>query len=110
MLNKQGVCFLIRPEYRTELHCHSYYSLLDGLPSPTEIANNAVEKGMKSIALTDHGVVGGMAEFFLEAKKQSIKPIYGIEMYETDETSNKDKDNINRRCKYGSYSRSRYSK
>lgn len=84
---------MIKPKYRTELHTHSYYSLLDGLPSPTEIIKNAVSKGMKSIALTDHGFLGGMAEFFLQAKKNNIKPIYGIEMYETSNTLNKDKDN-----------------
>lgn len=82
-----------RPKERVELHVHSYYSLLDGMPSPTEIINNAVQKGLKSIALTDHGFLGGMAEFFIEAKKQNIKPIYGIEMYETDDALNKDKDN-----------------
>ena len=80
-------------ELRSELHCHSYYSLLDGLPSPTEIIKNAVSKGMKSIALTDHGFLGGMAEFFLQAKKNNIKPIYGVEVYETSDVSSKDKDN-----------------
>lgn len=84
---------MIKPENRTELHSHSFYSLLDGLPSPTEIIDNAVSKGMKSIALTDHGFLGGMAEFFLQAKKKGIKPIYGVEMYETSNTLNKDKDN-----------------
>ena len=63
-----------KPEYRTELHTHSYYSLLDGLPSPTEIIENAINKGMKSIALTDHGFLGGMAEFFLQAKKNNTTP------------------------------------
>lgn len=84
---------MVKPEYRTELHTHSCYSLLDGLPFPTQIIENAVSKGMKSIALTDHGFLGGMAEFFLQAKKHKIKPIYGIEVYETDDTLNKDKDN-----------------
>lgn len=84
---------MTRPEYRTELHVHSYYSLLDGLSSPTDIIKNAVSKGMKSIALTDHGFLGGMAEFFLQAKKNGIKPIYGIEFYETSDVLNKDKDN-----------------
>jgi DNA polymerase-3 subunit alpha len=84
---------LTKPNYRTELHCHSYYSLLDGLPSPTEIIKNAVSKNIKSIALTDHGFLGGMAEFFLQAKKNNIKPIYGIEFYETSNVLNKDKDN-----------------
>lgn len=83
----------MKVENRTELHIHSYYSLLDALPSPTEIIENAVNKGMKSIALTDHGFLGGMAEFFLAAKKNGIKPIYGIEMYETSNVLNKDKDN-----------------
>lgn len=84
---------MTRPEYRTELHVHSYYSLLDGLSSPTDIIKNAVSKGMKSIALTDHGFLGGMAEFFLQAKKNGIKPIYGIEFYEISDVLNKDKDN-----------------
>ena len=82
-----------RINQRTEIHTHSYFSLLDSLPSPTELVENAVKKGLKSIALTDHGWLGGMAEFFLSAKKNNIKPIYGVEAYETTDTLNKDKTN-----------------
>ena len=81
-----------RPNQRVELHCHSYFSLLDGLPSPKQIVDDAVKKNMKAVAITDHGNVSAMIKLFKHAKKNNIKPIYGIELYETDDTSVKNKD------------------
>ena len=65
----------------TELHLHSYYSLLDGLNSPAEYMKRAAELGMTHLALTDHGVLSGHREFQKAAKDAGITPILGCEMY-----------------------------
>lgn len=65
----------------SELHCHSYYSLLDGLNSPAEYLDRAKELGMTHMALTDHGVLSGHREFQKHAAEVGIKPILGCEMY-----------------------------
>jgi DNA polymerase-3 subunit alpha len=63
------------------LHVHSEYSLLDGYATTKAIAERAVELGMDSIALTDHGVMYGALEFYGAAKKAGVKPIIGVEAY-----------------------------
>lgn len=63
------------------LHQHSYFSLLDGLPSPKGIVAKAKELGYPAIAITDHGVMHGSIELYREAIKQGIKPIIGCEGY-----------------------------
>ncbi len=63
------------------LHTHSHYSLLDGLAKIDELIDAAKEKKMKALALTDHGAMYGVIEFFQKAKKAGIKPIIGEEMY-----------------------------
>ena len=63
------------------LHVHSHYSLLDGLAKIPDIVDRAQELGMQSVALTDHGVMYGMIEFYKTAKKKGIKPILGCEVY-----------------------------
>jgi DNA polymerase-3 subunit alpha len=63
------------------LHVHSEYSLLDGYATTKAIAERAVELGMDSIALTDHGVMYGALEFYGAAKKAGVKPIIGMEAY-----------------------------
>lgn len=65
----------------THLHVHTEYSLLDGLSKITELVARCKEKGMDSIALTDHGVMYGVVPFYLECKKAGIKPIIGVEAY-----------------------------
>jgi len=65
----------------THLHCHSEYSLLDGLPKIEEILNYCKKLGMDSVALTDHGNISGAVEFFKKAKELGIKPIIGCEVY-----------------------------
>ncbi|MBR3843468.1 MAG: DNA polymerase III subunit alpha [Christensenellaceae bacterium] len=63
------------------LHVHSEYSLLDGAARIGDIVSRAKELGQDAIAISDHGVMYGAAEFYLEAKKQGIKPIIGCELY-----------------------------
>lgn len=63
------------------LHNHSYYSLLDGLRSPTSIVDRAVELGQPAVALTDHGSLSGAYELYTAAKDRGIKPIIGCEFY-----------------------------
>lgn len=63
------------------LHNHTEYSLLDGLTNVKEMVNRAKELEMPAIAITDHGTMFGVAEFYLEARKAGIKPILGCEVY-----------------------------
>ncbi len=63
------------------LHTHSEYSLLDGACKIDKLVARAKELGMKAIALTDHGNMYGVINFYKEAKKQGIKPIIGCEVY-----------------------------
>jgi DNA polymerase III subunit alpha len=65
----------------THLHVHSHYSLLDGLPKIGELLDQAKELGMGSLALTDHGNLYGLIEFYQKAKQKDIKPILGCEVY-----------------------------
>src|SRR5919199_4055550 len=63
------------------LHCHTEYSLLDGLARVDPLMDAAAAQGMTSLALTDHGVMFGAIEFYRAAKDRGIKPIVGIEAY-----------------------------
>ncbi len=65
----------------THLHVHTEYSLLDGMCRVPQLIARAKELGMKSLAITDHGVMHGVIEFYQEAKKAGIKPIIGCEFY-----------------------------
>ena len=65
----------------THLHVHSHYSLLDGLPKIEELVSHAKSLGMSHLALTDHGSMYGIIEFFQECQKQGITPIIGAELY-----------------------------
>jgi len=65
----------------THLHVHSHYSLLDGLAKIDDLLNYAKELGYESLALTDHGAMYGLVEFYKKAKERSIKPILGCELY-----------------------------
>lgn len=79
------------PEF-THLHNHSYFSLLDGLASPDDLIDCAVEMGYKSLALTDHGSCAGLFQFQKHAKEKGIKPILGMEAYICKDYRNKDKE------------------
>src|ERR1035438_10645083 len=63
------------------LHNHTHYSLQDGACTVEGLVNAAVRHGMQSVALTDHGVMYGIAEFYKTATKAGIKPILGMEAY-----------------------------
>ncbi len=63
------------------LHVHTEYSLLDGFSRVKKLIKRTKELGMKSVAITDHGSMFGVIDFYKEAKKQGIKPIIGCELY-----------------------------
>ncbi len=80
----------------THLHVHTEYSLLDGACRIEELVNKAKELNMDSLAITDHGSMYGVVEFFKQAKKAGIKPVLGFEAYVsprrmTDKDPQKDK-------------------
>jgi DNA polymerase-3 subunit alpha len=78
------------------LHVHTHYSLFDGIATPQEYVDRAVELGMPAIAITDHGSLSGHREMYRAAKEAGIKPILGIEGYITrdrnDHTDKKEKN------------------
>lgn len=65
----------------THLHVHTEYSLLDGSNKITELIARVKELGMDSVAITDHGVMYGVIDFYREAQKNGIRPIIGCEVY-----------------------------
>lgn len=65
----------------THLHLHTEYSLLDGVNRISKLAKQLKSLGMTSVAITDHGVLHGVPEFYLTMIKEGIKPIIGIETY-----------------------------
>ena len=80
----------------THLHVHTEYSLLDGAARIKDIVSRAKELGMTSLAITDHGVMFGVIDFYRECNKQGIKPVIGCEVYTAartlfDKDSEKDK-------------------
>ena len=65
----------------THLHVHTEYSLLDGSCKIHELVARAKELGMDSMAITDHGVMYGVIDFYKAAREVGIKPILGCEVY-----------------------------
>ena len=63
----------------THLHVHSHYSLLDGLSKIEELLDYTKELGMDAVAITDHGNMHNVIEFYKAAKKKGIKAIIGME-------------------------------
>jgi DNA polymerase-3 subunit alpha len=63
------------------LHLHTQYSLLDGAIRTKDLCKTVHERGMKSVAVTDHGNMFGTLQFYEEAKKWGVKPILGCEAY-----------------------------
>jgi len=80
----------------THLHVHTEYSLLDGATRINKLMDRVKELGMNSIAITDHGVMYGIVDFYKTAIKKGVKPILGCEVYiskgkYTEKDLNKDK-------------------
>ena len=65
----------------THLHVHTEYSLLDGSAKINEIVARAKELGMDSLAITDHGVMYGVIDFYRACKREGIRPVLGCEVY-----------------------------
>lgn len=65
----------------THLHVHTQYSLLDGASKIKDLVSRVKELGMDAIAITDHGVMYGVVDFYQECTKQGVKPIIGCEVY-----------------------------
>ena len=63
------------------LHVHTHYSLFDGIATPQEYVDRAIEIGMPAIAITDHGSLSGHREMYRVAIEKGIKPILGVEGY-----------------------------
>ena len=65
----------------THLHLHTEYSLLDGSGKIKEMVARVKELGMDSMAITDHGVMYGVIDFYKACKAEDIKPVLGCEVY-----------------------------
>ena len=73
------------------LHNHSHYSLQDGACTIDGLIEAAKKNNMGSVALTDHGVLYGVGEFYKKSTKAGIKPIIGMEAYIVEDGSRKDR-------------------
>ena len=71
----------LQPSDYVHLHNHTQYSLLDGLTKVPALISAVKEMDMKSVAITDHGTLSGVIEFYKQAKSNGVKPIIGIETY-----------------------------
>ncbi|MFQ5826857.1 MAG: DNA polymerase III subunit alpha, partial [Dehalococcoidia bacterium] len=78
----------------THLHVHTEYSLLDGMCRIPQLVARAKEMGMEALAITDHGALHGLIEFYQAAREVGVKPILGCEVYlsPTDRHSRSDKN------------------
>ena len=65
----------------THLHFHTEYSLLDGACQVDRVMTTAQEMGMTAVAITDHGTLFGVVDFYKQAKSAGVKPILGCEVY-----------------------------
>ena len=75
----------------THLHLHTLYSLLDGAIRIKDLLATVQEKGMKSVAVTDHGNLFGAIDFYQQARKAGVKPILGMEAYVAGEKGRRDR-------------------
>lgn len=83
----------------THLHVHSQQSLLDGANIISDLAQYIKQNNMEACAITDHGVMSGVIEFYKECNKNNIKPLLGVEAYITEDEDNlenqqKQRDNM----------------
>jgi len=79
----------------SHLHLHTQYSLLDGAIVPKKLFARCLADGQTSVAITDHGNMFGVVDFYMAAKAANIKPIIGLEAYVApDSRHNKNKSSI----------------
>jgi DNA polymerase III subunit alpha len=78
----------------THLHTHSVYSTLDGINRIDKLVKRVKELNQTSCALTDHGNLHGVIEFYKTCKKEGINPIIGMESYITEDEDGKDKEHL----------------
>lgn len=78
---KQSVVAALAPSDFVHLHNHTHHSLLDGLTKIDQLASMVKDMGMEATAITDHGTMSGVLDYYKAAKAQGIKPILGIEAY-----------------------------
>lgn len=71
----------LRNEDYVHLHTHTHYSVLDGLTKIPSLVERVVALGMRAVAITDHGTLSGIIEFYQTCKAAGVKPIIGIEAY-----------------------------
>ena len=82
-MKKKGEIFMSNTKSGfVHLHVHGEYSLLDGMSKIPDLVKKIKDSGMTACALTDHGVMNGVVDFYNECQKQGIKPILGCECYE----------------------------
>jgi len=74
------------------LNLHSEFSLLDGAIKINELPKAIKEKGMDAVALTDHGAMYGVIDFYKACKKDGVKPIIGCEVYLSKDRNRKEVD------------------
>jgi DNA polymerase-3 subunit alpha len=78
------------------LHVHTHYSALDGACKVGDLVVRAGELGMQALAITDHGVLSGVIQFYEQCRKAGIKPILGLETYVVEDRFHKDGQNEER--------------
>ena len=78
------------------LHVHTHYSALDGACKVEDLVARAVELGMPALAITDHGVLSGIIQFYQQCRKAGIKPIIGLEAYVVEDRFRKEGQNEER--------------
>lgn len=71
----------LQPRDYVHLHNHTHHSLLDGLTKIPALVDRVKELGMESVAITDHGTMSGVIEFYKTASAEGVKPILGMEAY-----------------------------
>ena len=71
----------LKPSDFVHLHNHTFHSVLDGLTKINDLVDKVKELGMEAAAVTDHGTMSGILDYYKTAKKAGIKPIIGIETY-----------------------------
>ena len=96
---KTHVAAALAPSDYVHLHNHTHHSLLDGLTKIGELVGRVKETGMHAVAITDHGTLSGVIEFYKACMAEDIKPIIGIETYVASRTIH-DRDPAKDKARY----------